>query len=105
MSKPVHALRRERQSALYKRALQTMPGGADSNFRTWGEDTVYVDRGQGGMVWDQDGNEYIDLRLGYGPVILGHGDPRVDDYVNERMRRGGCVPVTRIPSMSRTSRR
>ncbi len=65
-----------------------MPGGTDSNFRAWGEDTVYVDRGKGGMVWDIDGNEYIDLRMGYGPVILGHGDDRVDDYVNERMRLG-----------------
>ena len=31
-----------------------MPGGADSNFRTWGDDTVYVDRGKGGRVWDID---------------------------------------------------
>jgi glutamate-1-semialdehyde 2,1-aminomutase len=71
-----------------------MPGGTDSNFRAWGEDTVYVDRGKGGRVWDIDGNEYVDLRLGYGPVILGHGDERVDDYVNERMRRGVSFSLT-----------
>ena len=71
-----------------------MPGGTDSNFRAWGDDTVYVDRGQGGRVWDIDGNEYIDLRMGYGPVILGHGDARVDDYVNERMRRGVSFSLT-----------
>ena len=71
-----------------------MPGGTDSNFRAWGEDTVYVDRGKGGMVWDLDGNEYVDLRMGYGPVILGHGDERVDDYVNERMRRGVSFSLT-----------
>src|SRR5919198_1078691 len=80
-------LKRARQLELYRRAIRTLPGGADSNFRTWGEDTVYVDRGKGGRVWDIDGNEYVDLRMGYGPVILGHGDDRVDDYVNERMRR------------------
>ena len=28
-------------------------------------------------VFDVDGNEYIDLRMGYGPAILGHGDDRV----------------------------
>ena len=94
MSKPAPALRRSRQTELYKRAQQTMPGGTDSNFRAWGDDTVYVDRGQGGRVWDMDGNEYIDLRLGYGPVILGHGDPRVDDYVNERMRKGVSFSLT-----------
>jgi glutamate-1-semialdehyde 2,1-aminomutase len=71
-----------------------MPGGTDSNFRAWGEDTIYVDRGRGGLVWDLDGNEYVDLRMGYGPVILGHADPRVDDYVNERMRRGVSFSLT-----------
>ncbi len=90
----VPPLKRDVQHAMYQRALAVMPGGTDSNFRAWGEDTIYVDRGQGGMVWDQDGNEYIDLRLGYGPVILGHGDPRVDDYVNERMRRGVSFSLT-----------
>ena len=36
----------------------------------------------------------VDLRMGYGPVILGHADPRVDDYVNERMRRGVSFSLT-----------
>jgi glutamate-1-semialdehyde 2,1-aminomutase len=85
---------RERQQAMYQRALRHMPGGTDSNFRAWGESTVYVDRGRGGLVWDLDGNEYIDLRMGYGPVILGHADPRVDDHVNERMRLGVSFSLT-----------
>jgi len=88
------SLRRETQAALYKRALKTLPGGTNSNFRAWGESTVYVDRGKGGMVWDMDGNEFVDLRMGYGPVVLGHGDERVDDYVNERMRRGVSFSLT-----------
>ncbi len=93
-ARPVPTLRRERQSAMYQRAMRTLPGGTNSNFRAWGDDTVYVDRGKGGMVWDLDGNEYVDLRMGYGPVILGHGDDRVDDYVNERMRRGVSFSLT-----------
>ena len=87
-------LQRTRQLEMYRRALETLPGGTDSNFRAWGEDTIYVDRGQGGIVWDLDGNEYVDLRMGYGPVILGHGDERVDDHVNERMRRGVSFSLT-----------
>ena len=51
MPKPAPALRRSRQQALYKRALETMPGGTDSNFRAWGDDTVYIDRGEGGRIW------------------------------------------------------
>jgi len=91
---PVRTVSRDRQSAMYRRAIATLPGGANSNFRAWGEDTIYVDRGKGGRVWDIDGNEFIDLRMGYGPVILGHGDDRVDDYVNERMRRGVSFSLT-----------
>jgi hypothetical protein len=39
------ALRREAQTAMYERASRTLPGGTDSNFRAWGDDTIYVDRG------------------------------------------------------------
>lgn len=93
-ARPIPALRRTRQADMFRRASRTLPGGTDSNFRAWGEDTIYVDRGKGGQVWDIDGNEFVDLRMGYGPVILGHGDDRVDDYVNERMRRGVSFSLT-----------
>ncbi len=92
--RPTPTLKRDRQHELYQRALKSMPGGTDSNFRAWGEDTIYVDRGKGGRVWDYDNNEFVDLRMGYGPVILGHADPRVDDYVNERMRLGVSFSLT-----------
>jgi glutamate-1-semialdehyde 2,1-aminomutase len=93
-ARPAPTIDRSRQTEMYQRALKTLPGGADSNFRAWGEDTIYVDRGKGGEVWDIDGNGFVDLRMGYGPVILGHGDERVDDYVNERMRRGVSFSLT-----------
>jgi glutamate-1-semialdehyde 2,1-aminomutase len=93
-ARPTPSISRDRQHELYRRALESMPGGTDSNFRAWGESTIYVDRGKGGLVWDLDGNEFVDLRLGYGPVILGHGDARVDDYVNERMRKGVSFSLT-----------
>ena len=93
-SAPGRTVSRERQLEMYRRAARTLPGGTDSNFRAWGEDTIYVDRGRGGLVWDLDGNEFVDLRMGYGPVILGHADPRVDDSVNERMRLGVSFSLT-----------
>ena len=94
VGQPAPKLRRDLQRQSYRRASSVLPGGANSNFRAWGDDTIYVDRGKGGQVWDLDGNEYIDLRMGYGPVILGHGDDRVDDYVNERMRLGVSFSLT-----------
>src|SRR5262245_17508102 len=59
-----------RSNAHFRKALTRLPLGVASNFRYWGEErTIYVERGKGGRIWDLDGNEYVDHRLGYGPVI------------------------------------
>jgi glutamate-1-semialdehyde 2,1-aminomutase len=47
-----------------------------------------VARGEGARIWDEDGNEYIDYVLSWGPLILGHAPPIVLDAVEETMRRG-----------------
>lgn len=68
-----------KSNAHFQRAVQRLPLGVSSNFRYWGDDkTIYIKKGRGGRIWDLDDNEYIDYRLGYGPVILGYCDPRVD---------------------------
>ena len=60
-----------------------MPFGVTSNFRYSGEDTMVVKRGEGAYIWDMDDNRYIDYRLAFGPIILGHADPRVNKRVIE----------------------
>ena len=35
----------------------------------------YLARGKGCRVWDVDGNEYIDLTMAVGPLVLGYGKP------------------------------
>jgi glutamate-1-semialdehyde 2,1-aminomutase len=76
-------------NAHFRRALRKLPLGVSSNFRYWGEGkTLYVKRGRGARIWDLDDNEYIDYRLGYGPVILGHCDPRVDAAAREGQEIG-----------------
>ena len=75
--------------ALFEKAKQFMPYGVSSNFRYWGEDhTLVVTRGEGGCIWDADENRYIDYRLGFGPVILGHSYPPVVERVAEAIRDG-----------------
>ena len=79
----------------FRKAVRKLPLGVSSNFRYWGEDkTVYVRRGKGARVWDIDGNEYIDYRLAYGPVILGYGDPRVDEAATAGMDVGGVFALS-----------
>jgi len=67
------SLQGEKTRALYRKASQFIPHGVNSNFRYWGpDDTLVISRGEGAYIWDMDGNRYIDYRLGFGPIILGH---------------------------------
>ncbi len=73
-----------KSNAHFRKAVQRLPLGVSSNFRYWGDDkTVYVKHGQGARLWDLDGNCYVDYRLAYGPVILGHRHPNVDEAARE----------------------
>jgi glutamate-1-semialdehyde 2,1-aminomutase len=47
-------------------------------------------RGEGAHVWDVDGNEYIDYMCSYGPIVLGHRHPKVEEAVLAQMRLGSC---------------
>src|SRR5215813_4165258 len=85
--KPAYKL--DKSTAHFKKANKAMPLGVSSNFRFWGEGkTVYVKRGRGARLWDFDDNCYIDYRLGYGPVILGHCHPEVDAAAREGQQVG-----------------
>lgn len=85
----------ENSQALQKRAEQVIPLGVNSNFRYWGEGiTPYVQHAKGSHLWDVDGNEYIDYRLAFGPVILGHAFDPVDDKVAEEIRNGVLYAMT-----------
>jgi len=75
--------------ALFEKAKQFIPWGVNSNFRYWGDEhTLVVKKGQGAYIWDADGNRYIDYRLGFGPIILGHAYPAVVERVVEAIREG-----------------
>jgi len=84
-----------RSNQHFQKANTRLPLGVSSNFRYWGDDkTIYIERGNGGRVWDIDGNEYIDYRLAYGPVILGYADERVDSAAREGMSVGGVFALS-----------
>ena len=75
--------------ALFQKAEQFIPYGVNSNFRYWGdEDTLVITRGEGAHIWDADENQYIDYRLAFGPIILGHAYPRVVERVVQAIGDG-----------------
>src|SRR5262245_41194215 len=80
-----------RSESLFATAVELMPGGVSSPVRAWravGGTPVHIARGQGARVWDVDGNEYVDLVLAYGPLILGHGNPRVRAALHAAVETG-----------------
>ena len=89
----------------YQRAAAVMPYGVSSNFRYWGhDDTMIVARAQGAYLWDVDGNRYIDYRLGFGPVILGHAHPAVTQAVTAAMQDGNVYALTNIHEIEAAER-
>jgi glutamate-1-semialdehyde 2,1-aminomutase len=81
-----------RQSQLMAEAHQHMPQGVAENYRYWGDDrTVFVESSKGCWLTDCDGKRYVDFRLGYGPIILGYRDERVDQAVIEQITQRGTL--------------
>jgi len=80
------------QSRLLAQAHLHMPQGVAENYRYWGEkDTVFIASAKGCTLTDVDGKTYVDFRLGYGPIILGYRDERVDNAVIEQITQRGTL--------------
>jgi glutamate-1-semialdehyde 2,1-aminomutase len=67
---------------LQRRGAKFFPKGAANH--------IFIDRTKGSHIWDVDGNEYIDYKLGWGPVILGHSNTAVLKRIHEYDNRGIC---------------
>ncbi len=84
-----------KSQSLQKRAQKVIPLGVNSNFRYWGDGiTPYVEKGKGAYLWDVDGKRYIDYRLAFGPIILGHAYDEVDAKVIEEVQKGSLFAMT-----------
>ncbi len=80
---------------LQKRAERVLPLGVNSNFRYWGEGmTPYVGRAKGAYLWDVDDRRFIDYRLAFGPIILGHAFEEVDAAVIQEIAGGVLFAMT-----------
>jgi len=64
-----------------------LPGGASSDYRL-GDSALVIDRAEGALIHDVDGNRLIDYYLGAGPIILGHTPGPVVDAVTRQISRG-----------------
>jgi glutamate-1-semialdehyde 2,1-aminomutase len=83
-------MKNEKSVLLTQKFNQLYPTG-HSNFRVpvaVSEHRIFLERGEGGRLWDVDGNEYIDFMGAMGPSILGHRHPEyiqaLKDFMDER---------------------
>ncbi|PJZ52882.1 glutamate-1-semialdehyde 2,1-aminomutase [Leptospira adleri] len=76
----------ETSEELFERAKKVSPGGVHSpvrSFRSVGGTPVFFASANGATLTDIEGREYIDYCLSFGPLILGHRDPDVEEVVRE----------------------
>ena len=77
--------------SLYARAVKVIPGGVNSPVRACksvGADPLFIDRADGCLIYDADGNRFIDYIGSWGPMILGHRHPAVVQAITAVLERG-----------------
>jgi len=77
--------------SLFEQALKIIPGGVNSPVRACksvGADPLFIERGEGCLIYDADGNRFIDYIGSWGPLILGHRHPAVVDAITAVLERG-----------------
>lgn len=68
----------------HDRANAVLPAGGFGNF----DHSVFIREGKGSRVWGEGGQEYVDLLIGSGPMLLGHGHEEVLDVVQQQLGKG-----------------
>ena len=78
----------DRSGELYEEIKKLTPAGVSSPVRAFDPYPIFADSGKGCMITDVDGNEYIDLCMAYGPLILGHCPVPVQTAVRKQLLKG-----------------
>ena len=84
-------MNRTNSDNLYQKALALIPGGVNSPVRACksvGIDPLFIQRAEGPIIYDVDGNAYIDYIGSWGPMILGHRHPAVIEAIRDVIDRG-----------------
>lgn len=83
--------KREKSQALFDEAKQYFPGGVNSPvraFKSVSGPPLFINKGQGSRIYDEDGYEYIDFCCSWGPLILGHNNNKIREEVIATISNG-----------------
>ena len=76
---------------LFEKSKMLFPGGVNSPvraFKSVGGTPLFIKKGDGPFIWDEDGNKFIDFCCSWGPLILGHNDPDIFESIVETLKNG-----------------
>jgi glutamate-1-semialdehyde 2,1-aminomutase len=80
--------RTPKSGELFRRADAVLAGGVASSYQLREPWPIYLERGEGCVVWDVDGNEAYDFHNGFGSMVQGHANPAIGRAVSERYAKG-----------------
>ncbi len=89
---PIHERTYQRSQAQFEKARKVIPLAAQTFSKSCLQypqpSPLFVSHGQGALIWDIDGNEYVDLVSALLPNILGLRDPDVDAAIRRQVNAG-----------------
>ncbi|GAB4009915.1 aspartate aminotransferase family protein [Nocardioides ultimimeridianus] len=72
----------------FERTRRSVGGGVGSGLRaSMRPHPLFVREARGAYLWDLDGDRYVDYVMAWGPMVLGHGDPRIVEAVQAAIAR------------------
>ena len=85
---------KDKSKQLFEKSKIIFPGGAISPvraFRSVGGNPLFIKKGDGPYIWDEDGNKFIDFCCSWGPLILGHNHSDVRESVTKALHNGSSL--------------
>lgn len=82
---------RDASAALFDKSKTYFPGGVNSPvraFKSVGGIPLFIQKGDGAYLWDEDGNKFIDFCCSWGPLIHGHNDQDVFEAIVDTLKHG-----------------
>ena len=80
----------KKSSVLYNKGLRHLVGSVNSPVRAFasvGGNPLFIKEAKGSRIIDVDGNNYVDLVLSYGPMVIGHRHKRVEKKISNIIAR------------------
>ena len=87
----------DRSKRLFEEGQKNLVGAVNSPVRAYksvGGIPLFIKKAKGSKIIDVDNNQYIDLVLSYGPMILGHRPKKIEKSIVKALKNGYTFGAT-----------